>query len=286
MNFFVVLKKAPQPLLFVMYGVFIYFLWLFDTITGPDLSILTFYLVPVIAATWLSGKPAGIIISILSAAAWYFSDINTHFSYSHPMVPYWNMTVGVTIFLVVVELLSRLKKTLVLEMELARKDELTGAANRRSFFESTQIEIDRTHRYKHPFTLAYIDIDDFKRVNDMFGHEEGDRVLRIFSSVLIKNIRSTDVLGRIGGDEFVLLLSETGYDQAHTVIEKLSDLLQERLDKGKLPVTFSIGVVTFLRPPSSVDDLLKKVDGVMYTVKREGKNTIKHITWKESASAH
>ncbi len=286
MNFFVMLKKAPQPLLFVMYGVFIYFLWLFDTITGPDLSILTFYLVPVITATWLSGKPAGIIISILSAVAWYFSDINTHSSYSHSMVPYWNMTVGVTIFLVVVELLSRLKKTLVLEMELARKDELTGAANRRSFFESAQIEIDRTHRYKHPFTLAYIDIDDFKRVNDMFGHEEGDRVLRVFSSVLIKNIRSTDVLGRIGGDEFVLLLSETGYDQAHTVIEKLSDLLQERLAKGKLPVTFSIGVVTFLRPPSSVDDLLKKVDGVMYTVKREGKNTIKHITWKESASAH
>ena len=162
---------------------------------------------------------------------------------------------------------------------------MTGAANRRAFFESAQIEIDRTHRYKHPFTLAYIDIDDFKQINDTLGHEAGDRVLRLYGSTLVKNIRSTDVLARIGGDEFVLLLSETGYDQAHTVIEKVNDLLLERMAKAKLPATHSIGVVTFLRPPSSVDDLLKKADGVMYTVKREGKKTIKHIIWKESASA-
>ena len=286
MNLSLAVKKIPQPLLFVLYVVFILILWLFDTITGPDLSFLLFYLIPVIAATWFSGKRTGIIISVACAAAWFFSDVITHSSYSHPAVPYWNVTVKGVIFLMTVEILSRLKRTLVREMELARKDELTGAANRRSFFESAQIEIDRTHRYKHPFTLAYIDIDEFKQVNDSLGHEAGDRALRTFSGTMLKNIRSTDVLARIGGDEFVLLLSETGYDQAHTVIEKLNVLLQEQMAKAKLPVTFSIGVVTFLRPPSGVDDLLKKVDGVMYTVKREGKKTIKHIVWKESASAH
>jgi diguanylate cyclase (GGDEF)-like protein len=236
-------------------------------------------------AAWHSGRRAGIIISFACAAAWLASDLLSHSSYSHFVVPYWNVTVECLIFCCVAELVSRLKTTLARETELARKDELTGASNRRSFFESAQIEIDRTHRYKHPFTLAYIDVDNFKYINDIFGHETGDRVLRIISSVIAGNIRSTDLLARIGGDEFVLLLSETAYDQAHGVIEKLNALLQEKMAKSKLPATFSIGVVTFLRPPSSVDDLLKKTDSVMYSAKREGKNMIKHVIWKESATA-
>jgi diguanylate cyclase (GGDEF)-like protein len=278
-------SRIPQPLLFLLYIIFIFFLLVFDTMTGPDLSFLVFYLIPIITATWFSGKQTGFIISILCAAAWFFSDVMSHSSYSHPVVPYWNVTVKWLIFLIIVEVLSRLKKTLAREMEFARKDELTGAANRRSFFESAQIEIDRTHRYKHPFTLAYIDLDNFKQLNDTFGHEVGDRVLRIISSAIIKNIRSTDIFARIGGDEFVLLLSEAGYDQAHTVIEKIHTLLHEAMTKAKIPATFSIGVVTFLRPPSSVDDLVKKADTVMYSAKREGKNRIRHIIWKESASA-
>jgi diguanylate cyclase (GGDEF)-like protein len=260
-------------------------LWFFDTITGPDLSFLVFYFVPVLFATWFSGRRAGIIFSIMCAGAWFFSDVMSHSSYSHPAVPYWNVAVKCGIFLITVELLFRLKKALTREMELARKDELTGAANRRSFFESAQIEIDRTHRYKHPFTLAYFDCDDFKQINDTFGHVTGDKVLRIICATIINNIRSTDVLARLGGDEFALLLSETGYDQAHAVVEKLNAMLLEKLSKERIAATFSIGVVTFLRPPSSVDDLLKKTDAVMYSVKRDGKNTIKHIIWKESASA-
>jgi diguanylate cyclase (GGDEF)-like protein len=284
MSFLPAFQKLPQPLLFLLYITFTLFLWYVDTITGPDLSLLIFYLIPVGMATWYSGKRGGAIISFVCAAAWVFSDVLSHSSYSHPIVPYWNVTVIWMIFYCVVELTSHLKKTLSHESELARKDELTGAANRRSFFESAQIEIDRTHRYKHPFTLAYIDVDNFKYINDIFGNETGDRVLRIISSTIAGNIRSTDVLARVGGDEFVLLLSETAYDQAHTVIEKLNALVQERMVKGKLPATFSIGVVTFLRPPSSVDDLMKKADSVMYSAKREGKNMIKHIIWKESAS--
>ena len=286
MNFSQSFQKLPQPLLFLLYIIFIFFLWFCDTITGPDLSFLIFYLIPVCVATWYSGKRTGIIISSVCAAAWFFSDVMSHSSYSHPVIPYWNVTVKWMVFWIVAELTSRLKKTLAHEMELARKDELTGAANRRSFFENAQIEIDRTHRYKHPFTLAYFDVDNFKYINDIFGHETGDRVLRITSSTIAGNIRSTDVLARVGGDEFILLLSETGYDQAHSVIEKLNALLQEKMTKGKLPATFSIGVVTFLRPPSSVDDLVKKADSVMYSAKRAGKNMIKHVVWKESASAH
>jgi diguanylate cyclase (GGDEF)-like protein len=173
---------------------------------------------------------------------------------------------------------------LIIEKDLARKDALTGAANRRSFFESALIEIDRMHRYKHAFSLAYIDLDDFKGLNDTMGHDTGDLVLRTVASTIIKNIRSTDIFARIGGDEFVLLLSETGIEQAQAVVDKLHAALDERMNRARWPVSFSIGVMTFIRSPSSVDELIKKADALMYAAKREGKNRVKYSVWRESGS--
>lgn len=285
MNNGIFLKQLAQPLLFLLYLVLVFLLWYIDFATGPDLSFLVFYLGPIFLATWFSGKNIGIVVASCSALAWFLSDVMTRSSYPHPLVPYWNVAIKFSIFLIIVELLSRLKRSLSREKELARKDELTGTSNRRAFYESAQIEIDRMHRYKHPFTLAFIDLDNFKHLNDTFGHTAGDRVLRIVSSTIIHNIRSTDTVARIGGDEFILLLSETGFVQAQAVVEKLRLLLLERMHKGKWPITFSIGVVTYLRSPSSVDEVVKIADNLMFTAKREGKDRIKHIVWKESSTA-
>jgi diguanylate cyclase (GGDEF)-like protein len=278
------IRTVPQPVLYLFYIVIVFFLWVFDTLTGPDLSFLVFYLVPILMATWYSGKRAGGIIAVICAAAWFFSDVISHSSYSHPIVPYWNVTIKFCIFLIFVEILSRLKDALIIEKELARKDGLTGAANRRSFFESAAVEIDRMHRYKHPFSLAYIDLDDFKGINDTMGHDTGDLVLRTVAGTIIKNIRSTDIFARLGGDEFVLLLSETGAEQAQAVIDKLHAALDDRMNRARWPVSFSIGVMTFIRSPSGVDELIKKADALMYAAKREGKNRVKYSVWKESGS--
>jgi diguanylate cyclase (GGDEF)-like protein len=284
MRLFSFIRTIPQPLLYLLYGVIVFFLWVFDSLTGPDLSFLVFYLVPILMATWFSGKLAGRIFAIICAAAWFFSDVLSHSSYSQPLVPYWNVTVKFCVFLIVVEILWRLKDALAAEKELARKDGLTGAANRRSFFESGLIEIDRMHRYKHTFSLAYIDLDDFKGINDTMGHDTGDLVLRTVSETIIKNIRSTDIFARLGGDEFVLLLSETGVEQAQAVVDKLHAALDERMNRARWPVSFSIGVMTFIRSPSSVDELIRKADALMYAAKREGKNRVKYSVWKESGS--
>jgi diguanylate cyclase (GGDEF)-like protein len=278
------ISTIPQPLLYLLYSVIVFFLWVFDSLTGPDLSFLVFYLVPILMATWFSGKVAGRFIAVICAVAWFFSDVISHSSYSHPLVPYWNVTVKFFVFLIIVEILSRLKSSLIIEKDLARKDALTGAANRRSFFESALIEIDRMHRYKHAFSLAYIDLDDFKGLNDTMGHDTGDLVLRTVASTIIKNIRSTDIFARIGGDEFVLLLSETGIEQAQAVVDKLHAALDERMNRARWPVSFSIGVMTFIRSPSSVDELIKKADALMYAAKREGKNRVKYSVWRESGS--
>jgi diguanylate cyclase (GGDEF)-like protein len=277
-------STVPQPVLYLFYIVIVFFLWVFDSLTGPDLSFLVFYLIPILMATWYSGKFAGRIMAVICAAAWIFSDVISHSSYSHPLVPYWNVTVKFCIFLIVVEILSRLKDALIIEKELSRKDGLTGAANRRSFFESAVVEIDRMHRYKHPFSLAYIDLDDFKGINDTMGHDTGDMVLRTVANTIINNIRSTDIFARLGGDEFVLLISETGVEQAQAVIDKLHDALDDRMNRARWPVSFSIGVMTFIRSPSSVDELIKKADALMYAAKREGKDRVKYSVWKESGS--
>jgi diguanylate cyclase (GGDEF)-like protein len=284
MNIANAIKTVPQPLLVIFYIAVIFLFMVFDIVTGPDFSFLVFYLLPILMAAWFSGRRIAYAMAVAGAAAWIYADVVSHTSYSHPLVPFWNVTVKFSIFLIAVEILSRLRETLDKEKQLARKDELTGAANRRAFYEAAQIEIDRMHRYKHPFTLVYIDLDNFKAVNDAFGHQAGDRVLKIISAAIMRTIRSTDIFARIGGDEFVVLLAETGKDQAGPVVGKVHAGLIESMRIGGWPVTFSIGAMTYLRSPGDVDALVKKGDDLMYAAKRDGKNRINFGVWKESAS--
>jgi diguanylate cyclase (GGDEF)-like protein len=181
--------------------------------------------------------------------------------------------------------LSKLKQALRHEKELARTDTLTTIANRRAFFEIAGNELSRMNRYKRPFTIAYLDLDDFKLVNDQLGHEAGDDLLRRVAIAIGSTIRSSDLIARVGGDEFAILLPETNEDQARSVMVKINASLQETLKKHDPTTTYSIGVVTYVRPPSTVDDMLKKADHMMYAAKREGKNGIRYLVWKESATA-
>ena len=120
-------------------------------------------------------------------------------------------------FLVLTQIACALKGAIRHQAELARTDDLTGLANRRHFFELSEAEIQRARRYAHPFSLAYIDFDHFKEVNDSRGHAEGDRLLRAATHTILDNIRSTDVMARTGGDEFAVLMPETGPEAAMSV---------------------------------------------------------------------
>lgn len=256
--------------------VLVLLLWGIDYLTGPDFSFVVFYLLPVFLVTWFAGKEGGILISLMSGGAWFVADVLTTTAPVNAAIPYMNFVTKLGFFLLVNITVSTLKISLERERELARTDYLTRVANSRYFAEIAAQEIKRAGRYQHPFTVAYLDIDDFKQVNDEWGHSTGNELLTVVAATIQENIRSTDTVARLGGDEFAMLLPETSYDAGEVVMQKVHQSLRAAMARNAWPVTFSIGVVTFITPPDTVDGMIKVADSLMYTVKHEGKNRIQH----------
>lgn len=247
-----------------------------DYLVGNEIGFSIFFVLPIATIAWTTGRRLGYLASILSAAVWLWADLSTSSGYSHQLVPVWNSLIRLGFFIIITKLLTMLQDALRRESELARIDHLTGAANARSFHEIIQLEIDRCERFKHPFTLAYIDLDNFKVVNDQLGHSTGNLLLRAVVDTMRSNVRKTDFVGRIGGDEFAILFSETGHDVARVALQKIHQLLNEQMQSHQWPVTFSIGAVTCNLPPPSADALLDQADKLMYAAKKDGKNTIRY----------
>ncbi|MFA5073163.1 MAG: diguanylate cyclase [Nitrospirota bacterium] len=251
-----------------------------DYLTGHELSLFLFYLVPVAIVTLYGGIWPGLFVSLASASAWLLADLLTVKTYSHPIIPYWNAAVRMTILFIVVILQNALAK----EKYIARTDYLTGLANRKHFFETAKREIERARRYGQPFSTAYIDIDNFKDVNDRYGHAAGDKLLQSVGNIILRNIRAVDFAARLGGDEFALLLPQADAMSTRAVLTKLQLLLHETMKKKLWLVTFSTGVVTFVKPPETVDEMVRMADGLMYGVKAAGKNMIKFDIYNGQAN--
>jgi len=251
-----------------------------DYQTGYELAFSLFYLIPICLATWVAGRDLGLLVSILGACAWYVADVLSGQAYSSPLIYLWNTGIRLGFFAVVTYLLAALRESLDHERNLSRTDSLTGATNTRAFLEMIQSEIDRYERYKHPFTVVYIDLDNFKAVNDRFGHMVGDKVLHTIVAEIRKGLRKTDTVSRLGGDEFGLLLPETGQDAAQVVMKKVRTGILDAMLLRKLPVTASLGVVTCQGVPQSSEILIKMADELMYSIKNHGKDGIGYSVYE------
>lgn len=245
-----------------------------DGMNGPDYSLVPFYLVPVILAAWFAGRWAGYLISSVSALAWLAAEMTGRHYSQLDFSMYWNDLMEFLLFLLTALIISALKGALDRENGMARTDHLTGMPNRRHYYELVRGEMRRNHRYDEPFTIAYIDIDNFKRVNDTKGHAEGDKLLRQVATSIAASIRETDYLARLGGDEFALLLPETAGESALTVIAKVRRQLKKEVE-SRWTVSFSIGMVTYLKSPATIDEVIGRADRLMYEVKEESKDALR-----------
>jgi diguanylate cyclase (GGDEF)-like protein len=280
MNIITGLEKRSQPFWAIIGLLLVVPVGIIDILTGDELSFSLFYLLPISLATWYAGRRLGVVTSVFSAFVWFASDAITGHPYSHPAIPYWNSAIRLGFFLITSLLMSALQKALEHQEELARSDNLTGALNRGFFSELVQMEIDRSQRFKRPITLAYVDIDNFKTINDRFGHNAGDKVLYTTVKQAKSQLRTTDVIARLGGDEFAFLLPETDRAAARVVISKVQIGLLDEMRKNNWPVTFSIGVLTCVDMPKTTEELIKQADDLMYWVKNNGKNSIRYSLYR------
>ena len=286
--------KNYSKSIFISFGIFLVLvIGVIRYLTGPELALSLFFLFPIALVTWQVGRWAGILISIASTLSWLVADLLMLGSFSNAFIPYLNETFRLVVFLIITHTVFELRTALENLRELAGTDPLTSVANRRAFHNLANMELNKARRYQTPISVLYLDIDNFKQINDNFGHPTGDKLLGAVARTIKNNIRAIDLVARLGGDEFGILLAETAADSAALVAEKLTKKLLELMQDNGWPVTLSVGAVTFEILPDSVDEMISTADSQMYIAKKHGKNRIQYkiivknedIYWTSTSAA-
>jgi len=238
-----------------------------------EVQLSVFYLLPIFTLAVVDGRASALVMALLGALA--HNGTNLIWGEFIDGIWLWNAGASLLIFVMFALVGSLMKHALDRESMYARTDTLTGLPNRKAFNELAQKEFLRCKRSQSPMTIAYIDCDDFKLINDRYGHAAGDQLLQHVGATIQQQLRVTDIVARIGGDELVVLLPETGATTALIVVERLRQSLVQTVSRAGLPITFSIGVAVFKELPDSIEEMLQRADGLMYEVKYNGKNQIK-----------
>lgn len=245
-----------------------------DYVTGIDVRVFPLYFVPIAIAAWRVSRVAAVILAVVATVGW---DLANALVEARPLASWiWaiNTVTQLVAFLLTAILISELRRRLDAEAALSRTDPLTALANGRGFFERAGVLLAFARRSRMPIAFAYIDLDNFKRVNDVHGHQAGDAALRLAADVLRASTRESDVLGRLGGDEFATLLPDTDVEGARRVLEHVRARVAEAMRARGWPVTTSIGAVVFPTAPGSVAEAVKVADALMYRVKAGGKDRV------------
>ena len=245
-----------------------------DYVTPPRLNLAFTYVLVILLATWNLGALAGAAYAVLASAMQLWALIG------NPTYPpfsfYWNVDLAnrMFTFFIVVALTSPLHRLYDRERRQARVDGLTGAANRTQFVELVALEIARSRRSGEAFTLAYLDCDDFKAINDVRGHEEGDTLLRSLVTSVRRQLRITDVVARLGGDEFAILFPQTDGPKALQALERIRGDVARTFSARDWQSSLSIGAATFRKPAHEAEELIAACDTLMYRAKTGGKGRI------------
>jgi diguanylate cyclase (GGDEF)-like protein len=245
-----------------------------DVLTGTQVAVTTLYLLPILIVGWNCGFAWGLLFAFASIVAQ--GALAVVQGSPQARLPFLLMILvnRFVTYTIVLTLIWRLRIFHERERRVARIDHLTGIVNRRGMHEALERELRRHARNAKPLCIAYFDCDDFKSVNDRGGHAEGDRLLQAIAATLTRHVRTSDLVGRVGGDEFAILFPETPGDALGPAIEKVRKALVSMCAHGGWPVTFSIGVASFVVPPRSAEAAIAAADEAMYRAKTAGKDQV------------
>ena len=241
--------------------------------TDAELAFASLVLLPVLVIAWIGGKWNGLFMAFLGAVMWAVTDIVSERQFSASWLPWANSATRFVTYSIVAVLAAKVRMQLERENEHATCDALTGLKNRRAFLDAGTAEVARSKRYAHSLAVIFLDLDNFKQLNDTSGHDAGDAALQATAKALLGTLRSSDRVARLGGDEFAIMLPEVGYDEADEAAHKIFDAINIALQEF-LPVTGSIGVAWFEKVDRSFPDMLKAADELMYEVKASGKGNV------------
>lgn len=244
-----------------------------DHATGVELRVYPLYFLPLCLGAW-HGRPliTGALVTACTAA-WAVSNQLAGLHYGAWYAWPFNTAMQGLAFGVVAALVRRIRVQLERERTLSRVDPLTQLANRRAFQEQGALELARAARSGAPITIACLDLDNLKVINDWAGHLQGDVALMTLADVLRHTLRATDVMARLGGDEFAVILPETDQEQARVALERVRSTFRAAAARMPAEVSVSIGGLTLTSPPA-LEAAMSMADAVLYRVKRTGKDGV------------
>jgi len=259
----------PARSVFVLGILAMSILFIFDVATGSDIRLHVLYVFPLAAIALhcerIDFSVAGLILSLLCQI--YNSLVQGMSTVA--------LRTDAVIFLLssglVVFLGRAVRENYLEKARQASTDWLTGLHNRGSFETIVEMELSRHRRYGGVFSLALIDLDDFKSLNDSRGHHAGDQALKLLAEVLRENSRGSDAVARLGGDEFAILMPNTGHEDCQARCQQLSLLVMNRMAEAGFGTTASVGGSTYENSQKSTDAILQDADKAMYAAKAKGK---------------
>lgn len=229
------------------------------------LEFSPFYLVPVSFFSWFIGKRVGLAVAILSVVSSFVVRVRD----APNGVAYWDALILSTLYIAATLMIVQLKRLYERERDLSRVDPLTRIGNRRALFEAASQARSLAERTQAPLSVCYVDVDNFKWVNDQLGHTTGDQVLALTATTLARALRPSDVVARVGGDEFAVLLPGMHQNDAARIMRRAAEQLQSAMEQHGWRVTFSIGISSFHPPLASVLEMLAEADKAMYVEKKK-----------------
>jgi diguanylate cyclase (GGDEF)-like protein len=238
-------------------------------LSSPEMTLSLFYLLPIMMTAWYIDLWAGAAVAICCTGFWLLADLTEINAFSRRAIPIVNETFRLLVFLIIAWITATLHKALSEQKALANIDPLTRIYNRRAFFDLAERELKRARRFHYPLSILFMDLDNFKCINDNLGHHVGDELLYLVAQHIKGRIREIDILARLGGDEFCVLLVDSTPVVSRKVTRKLQLEISELLHHRNWPVTISIGAATFLSLSGSVGEMIAAADKLMYVAKKD-----------------